>query len=384
MPEPYFSRIGKVDFFGALIPGSYALLSIVLALTAVLGEESPREVWKYLESWKGSTAVVALLGVLLLVASYLVGSVLRVIRIDAIDAVAFRFIRWISGWFLPRPENGDATCCRCDEVRRSAERLLPHSAITDMDGYPVCSECCRGRRNTVIRRRDERRTWHELLFQSRFPYWNALRVNYRKLKEYKTCVPKVTLPSNDAPHGMAVFDYWKMVLCTEAPEAFAYTQSLEARVRMFAGMIWAGLLGLVCASFILCFPHNGSRLLLDYMVFGSLIILWAVSCVLGRVLAAARGVRLDTTSFLRRWLMRSLMSLLLGIQFVPLFFIFTQYSTDNPWHSLAWGLLAISLAFVWILGSRLRHVRGEEANQLFLAYLAHLGRVTARKAEPKP
>lgn len=37
---------------------------------------------------------------------------------------------------------------------------------------------------------------------------------------------------------------WKMVLCTQSPEAFVFTQELEARVRLFAGMFWAGFLGL--------------------------------------------------------------------------------------------------------------------------------------------
>ena len=42
----------------------------------------------------------------------------------------------------------------------------------------------------------------------------------------------------------SAYNFWKAELCRESATAFEYTQELEGRVRLFATMIWASLLGL--------------------------------------------------------------------------------------------------------------------------------------------
>ncbi len=52
---------------------------------------------------------------------------------------------------------------------------------------------------------------------------------------------------------LAVYNYWKDVLCTNSPEAFLYYQEFEARTRFFSSMIFSGLISgsLVTASGLL-------------------------------------------------------------------------------------------------------------------------------------
>ena len=54
------------------------------------------------------------------------------------------------------------------------------------------------------------------------------------------------VPSKSTIH--TAFNYFKTVLCAESPNVFAYTQALEARVRLFAGMFWSAGFGVVVCS----------------------------------------------------------------------------------------------------------------------------------------
>jgi len=64
------------------------------------------------------------------------------------------------------------------------------------------------------------------------------------------------LPAIDKPVTTVVFNYWKDVLCVNNPVAFDYYESYEARARFFAGMFWAGVLG-VFGAIVLAIRMGG-------------------------------------------------------------------------------------------------------------------------------
>ncbi|MBI3418380.1 MAG: hypothetical protein HY043_24080 [Verrucomicrobia bacterium] len=70
--------------------------------------------------------------------------------------------------------------------------------------------------------------------------------------------------SQDESRLHDIFNFWKMVLCQEAESAFLFTQELEARVRLFAGMFWAGAVGLaitLVGSFLVAMNFFGIHLI---------------------------------------------------------------------------------------------------------------------------
>ena len=148
------------------------------------------------------------------------------------------------------------------------------------------------------------RSWRQLVRGGDFPYWEALEHNYRLLHDAQPEVERLgtLLPNKEAHRNMALYDYWKMVLCMREPSAFAYTQSLEARVRLFAGMCWASSVGVACS------------------------LLWTISLFWGQ----------------------------------------------GAWWPAILMLFLASIVIFLAFRLRLRFVRAEEANQVFLAYMAHL------------
>jgi hypothetical protein len=138
-----------------------------------------------------------------------------------------------------------------------------------------------------------------------------------QVRHHQSLLNELYLPSrknreetnlNGEPSPVVFFDYMKMVLCTCCPEAFAYTQSLEGRVRFAAGMLLGSIVSILLT--ILAF-------------FGMLA---AIGC--GRLWS---------------W----------------------------EWFTAIVSLLALSAVLWIILAVSLRRIRFEEANQVFLAYLAH-------------
>jgi hypothetical protein len=82
--------------------------------------------------------------------------------------------------------------------------------------------------------------------RSEFPYPTVLRSMLRQMSEEAAAsdlepkrLPKLESISSNT------FNYWKDVLCIQAPGAFAFYQTFEARSRFFTSMFWAGVSGLV-------------------------------------------------------------------------------------------------------------------------------------------
>jgi hypothetical protein len=252
MPAPAtINRFRPVDFFGALLPGVYLLLS-TLYICVCVSALHVNDVWNWLRGFIASqTNISGLLFVLII--SYLLGTIIQAFPVHLTDKLcAWLYIRF----------------------RRDG---------LDPEKFP------------------------DMLYRERFPYPSCLQRTQDILEEYMPQASggedTVSILRKSERYIVNV-DYWKMVLCMREPNAYAETQALEARVRLFVGMFWANTL-----SIILC--------------------IFALLCR--------------------------------DVAFGPL-----------------WLLLLLSFPFALLFGFRLRYVRGEEANRLFLAYEIH------RRLSPQP
>lgn len=79
------------------------------------------------------------------------------------------------------------------------------------------------------------------LYESEFPYPVMLEKIKKGLVDFKL-IRDIKLPKNDL-HDVYLF--WKIMICSELPEVFDYIYTMESTVRLFAGMFWAGLLGII-------------------------------------------------------------------------------------------------------------------------------------------
>ena len=52
------------------------------------------------------------------------------------------------------------------------------------------------------------------------------------------------------------FDYFKLYVCANSPHTFDYLRSFEARVNLFAGVFWAGVIGIVSGSVVVIGTHS--------------------------------------------------------------------------------------------------------------------------------
>ena len=148
-----------------------------------------------------------------------------------------------------------------------------------------------------------------------FPHFSILSANREQVRECHRFLLEGQQGEEADLCPTVFFDYMKMVLCTHRPEAFAYTQSLEARVRFAAGM----LLGSVVTILLMFFA-------------------WAAAIHCGRP-----------------W--------------------------SREWFIVAVSLIAVSIVLWIILAASFWRNRFEEANQVFLAYLAHCSKKN-RKPQP--
>jgi hypothetical protein len=77
-----------------------------------------------------------------------------------------------------------------------------------------------------------------------FPYKSVLEKMLANLEneEKASLIDKARLPDLSEMSGTS-FNYWKDALCVQAPDAFIYYQTYEARSRFYTGMFWAGAAG---------------------------------------------------------------------------------------------------------------------------------------------
>jgi hypothetical protein len=110
-----------------------------------------------------------------------------------------------------------------------------------------------------------------------FPYEANLKKAIEKLNENVNASRHDLSRVPDLNGGLPieVFNYWKDRLCIKSPEGFDYYKTFETRVRFFAGMIWASVIGLFGGGYIFFVkrdPQHLSLMLISILlliIFGS-------------------------------------------------------------------------------------------------------------------
>lgn len=223
------TRVRKTEFFAIFAPGVYVVSASSLFALAVFTPDVNRLPWERIHGLLQSLSKDWFVAGTGLFFAYLIGSVLRAIPVNAADKLC--------------------------------GRLFKFTATQPFDSQ---------------------------IYSARFPYSKMLRAQLEAL--HKNGVAKnVKSPlEHDSTHTM--FNYWKAVLCHRSPESFAYTQELEGQVRLFAGMFWAGVIGLSISLLgtYLCRRSVSTAWFMPLFLFGCL------SLVIGGVFGwRLRRVRAD-------------------------------------------------------------------------------------------
>lgn len=92
-------------------------------------------------------------------------------------------------------------------------------------------------------------------FTSRFPFPTELKKALTTIKQSKSLKIDISkLPDIEKNFANDEFNYWKDVLCVESEYGFEYYETFETRTRFSAGMVWAGVIGII--SGFLMFKQN--------------------------------------------------------------------------------------------------------------------------------
>jgi len=205
------SRIGKHEYFAILGSGTYVVGSWGLLFASYWSYHHNLTAWQCFRQLSGIIQGHWPVAVAILYLAFLVGSVLRAIRVNPMDNF-------------------------CDKWRK----LLLDKLFTQKN------ELAEEKKQEVKKESAEQKKSDKNHDQDSFPY-------HRKLKKV-LAVLKARLggemvgldsmvDSGDSTH--ALFHFWKAELCREVLPAFEYAQELEGRVRLFATMVWAGALGIL-------------------------------------------------------------------------------------------------------------------------------------------
>lgn len=185
-------RVGRADFFAIMAPGFFIFTISAVCITACVGTTGADSVWwQMVKIWQPS-AQLWILGSATIFLSFLFGSMLRAVPVNDTDALAMRI-------------------------------------------------------QTVWRR-----FWRKSVNRSeKFPFPDLLDTVFEEVQSY-TLISKESLDlaerSGERLYEQRlhnIFNFWKMTLCEANERAFVFSQDLEGRVRLFAGMFWAGAVGIV-------------------------------------------------------------------------------------------------------------------------------------------
>ncbi len=192
----------KGDFFSIMTPGFYILIIMVSAFISFYPGTETCFNWNGLlqivKEWKAYWPLY-LFAVFIV---YLIGSFLRAIPISTADKIC----KLIFSGMLKKKMS------KVEIQEKSAKNL-----VTIYYNYP-------------------------------FPYHPAWERLFSYLQG--NCFEEGAFNLPDRKDMHASYNFFKSVLCSYVPNAFAYTQTLEARVRLFAGMFWSGLLGIAVFSML--------------------------------------------------------------------------------------------------------------------------------------
>jgi len=93
-------------------------------------------------------------------------------------------------------------------------------------------------------RRMARKPYDQSLFESAFPYRTIMEKTLKAVEKNRRGY-KFAIPEPGTAH--TEFNLWKAELAEKASNTFGFVRELEARVRLFAGMTWAGAWGVLTA-----------------------------------------------------------------------------------------------------------------------------------------
>lgn len=122
------------------------------------------------------------------------------------------------------------------------------------------------------------RTWAFILHRLRievdnseqFPYYGTIRAQYDELCARNPLIPFIDLPTveppvqpigapvdqpQEQPKVYPFFNYWKLSVCCEEPPLYAIILHAEARVRLYAGVFWSGVFGILFAAISLAIAY---------------------------------------------------------------------------------------------------------------------------------
>jgi hypothetical protein len=222
-------RVSRYDFFAILGSGAYVAGSFALSVVALLKlspDPSPLGTVKWLSGAMEKHWSLAA-GSLFL--AFLVGNVLRALPVNLVDNLSTK-------WFA------------------------------------------------ILKKADD---YHAALWREPFPYGEMLELELKALKQNGLGL-NFAIPPEGTRHSM--FNFWKAELCRESAAAFEFTQELEGRVRLFATMFWAALLGISAAAITFLLSLFGTLGPDWKLVGGAILALSAAICVVfGSQLRRVRG-----------------------------------------------------------------------------------------------
>lgn len=234
--DEVLSRVSRFDFFAIMAPGFYILSTFVVVATAIYDNGAAVNAWVRLLSIveKASSPWPMVIGIILL--SYLIGTIPRAVPVNRADKICKYLFKWLQ-----------------------------------REGYV------------------------RFLYEDHFPFRRVLEKQLTALQS-NGFANSIKIPKEGTTHSL--FNFWKMIVCEQSPAAFAFTQGLEARVRLFSGMIWAGVAGIVVSlsGILWCGVAAGA---LTYPWLSPMLTLFIVSTVIALMFGLRlRVVRGDEVVYL--------------------------------------------------------------------------------------
>jgi len=204
------SRV-KSDFFAILVPGLFLLYIILSIFLAVTQRDPGYSILNRIKPYFAAIKEYWPLAIIIIAAAYLLGNLIRAVRVTTADELI--------------------------------KKILSLSSI--------------------LTKNKEKK----LGYKSSFPYPHILNKIKQDLIDSKQ-IPPLTLPEENCLYN--AWNFWKLSICSESPEMFDHIKELESRVRLFAGMFWAGLLGIIgnLIIFVSCMFNSATRVVwLEYNIY---------------------------------------------------------------------------------------------------------------------
>ncbi len=215
--QSILGRFSKSDFFSVLPPGFYIFIVSYTTYSAATSEKADSTILSDILKLSNDIRTDPFLIVFVLFASYLLGSIIR--------AIPIRFLCRFTPPFhddFPYPIRLNELI---NHLRNNRDRL----------GYE----------NNDLSILPELKDLDKINKKEKFEF----------IREYSD-----------------IYNYWKAVLCINSPGGFDYYETYETRVRFFAGMVWAGLVGIILG--IIVYFTTDSHLTSGVLFLVSLLIMF--------------------------------------------------------------------------------------------------------------